>query len=259
MNKLSDSEKIALGKRLTLFRNALKMTQEEFGNAIGKGRTTVFSWEKGKTQPPEHYIGVIEKATWNHNGETVRINPHWLETGEGEMFLKVVHKIFEDAGPEGEESFKAEKIAKLRSEVRKVSNKFYDHPGIRVWALAGGGDPWEPDNNEPMEIIETSALLSPKYRDSFRVWGDSMEPVIRHNALVFCDFNDKRIRGGEIYALNIPSEGLVVKELRIQKDHVIVYSYNELRYPPFYYTHEEINQGHIIVGRIVLIHQETNK
>lgn len=163
MNKLSDIEKIALGKRLTLFRNALEMTQEEFGNAIGKGRTTIFSWEKGKTQPPEHYMRIIEKATWNRNSEPVRVNPDYIRKGAEPMFLpvktftgsaqveiggQIKEGGFIAAPPEDEVAIipdNHEKITRLRSQVADTIKKTNSHPGIKVWAYAGAGNPFNAD------------------------------------------------------------------------------------------------------------------
>lgn len=41
----------------------------------------------------------------------------------------------------------------------------------------------------------------------------SMEPLIRRNAYVGIDCDDSRLRSGEIYALDIPGEGLVIKRV----------------------------------------------
>lgn len=284
MNKLSDIEKIALGKRLTLFRNALEMTQEEFGNAIGKGRTTIFSWEKGKTQPPEHYMRIIEKATWNRNSEPVRVNPDYIRKGAEPMFLpvktftgsaqveiggQIKEGGFIAAPPEDEVAIipdNHEKITRLRSQVADTIKKTNSHPGIKVWAYAGAGNPFnaDPAESEPMEVLHIESLVSPRYRDAFRITGISMAPVIRDKALVFCDFNDKILKTGGIYALNIPGEGLVVKEIRSEKEEGspmrwVVYSYNEALYKPLYYALNELQEIGAIIGRIVLIHQELPK
>lgn len=251
MIKLSKSQQ---GKRLREVREELNLTQESFGKQIGKGRTTVLKWEKGEEVPE----GMIQVMT-----NVFHINPHWLRTGEGDMFLEVVNKTFEDKAPEGGESYTKTVVKRLRSEVEKVSNKFFEHPGIRVWAVAGmGGGYFNPDDRaEPMEVISVEHLLNQKYRDAFRAWGQSMLPVIRHNALCFCDFNDKMIRSEEIYVFNLPSTGLVIKELRVLKEadvppKYIIHSYNA---SPEFYSKDEIESENFIVGRVTLIHQETNK
>lgn len=223
-----------LGERLKKLRNTLGLEQPEFAKAIGVGsKNSIISWEKGRTIPNPNKILLIESV--------FSVNPEWLRHGDGSMFTNEA------------------KLRSLREQVAGVVNRKNSHT-IYIWALAGAGDPFEStEGAHPLETIDVSNLLNIKYRDAFRVWGDSMEPVVRHNALVFVDFNDKRIRSGEIYALNIPSEGLVVKELRVTKEHVVIYSYNEARYPPYHYEHEEIGEGNIIVGRITLIHSEQNK
>ena len=63
-----------IGKRLKLVREALDLTQEEFGDEIGKSLNTVNSWEAGKTRPPDHFMKVIEKI--------YNISPKWLRRGQ---------------------------------------------------------------------------------------------------------------------------------------------------------------------------------
>jgi hypothetical protein len=46
-----------------------------------------------------------------------------------------------------------------------------------------------------------------------RMDNTGMEPVIRRNAYVGLDCNDTRLRSGEIYAMDIPGEGLVIKRV----------------------------------------------
>lgn len=171
--------------------------------------------------------------------------------------------------PPGEEpppSNNHEKIKHLRTQVADTIKKSNTHTGIRVWAYAGAGNPFnaDPEESEPMEVLHIESLVSPRYRDAFRITGISMAPVIRDKALVFCDFNDKVLKTGGIYALNIPGEGLVVKEIRSEKKEAepmrwVVYSYNEALYRPHYYALNELQEIGAIVGRIVLIHQELQK
>lgn len=169
----------------------------------------------------------------------------------------------EDAPPP---SNNHEKIKNLRTQVAETIRKTNTHSGIRVWAYAGAGNPFnaDPEESEPMEVLHIESLVSPRYRDAFRVTGISMAPVIRDKALVFCDFEDKVLKTGAIYALNIPGEGLVVKEIRSEKKEGepmrwVVYSYNEALYKPHYYALDELQEIGAIVGRIVLIHQELQK
>ena len=49
-----------IGTRIRKRRQALRMTQAEFGARVGVNRSTVSAWERGKQQP-ERSIGAIEQ------------------------------------------------------------------------------------------------------------------------------------------------------------------------------------------------------
>lgn len=212
------------GKRLRDFRESLDLTQDKFVENIARGRTRYIDWEKGRKLVPDDILKVFQNV--------YGLNPDWYKTGKGPQIIHDLpgHAEFDIQGKgeisggyaPGEEpppSNNHEKIKHLRTQVAETIRKTNTHTGIRVWAYAGAGNPFnaDPEESEPMEVIHLESLVSPRYRDCFRVTGISMAPVIRDKALVFCDFNDKVLKTGAIYALNIPGEGLVVKEIRSEK------------------------------------------
>lgn len=100
-------------------------------------------------------------------------------------------------------------------------------PGVRETALGYAAPPsrvtvyamartesetgaWMREGQETIPLLEAlnrSNLLVVKMDNA------SMEPVIRRNAYVGIDCDDTRLRSGEIYALDIPGEGLVIKRV----------------------------------------------
>lgn len=114
----NNAQNITPGQRLRIFRESLKdekgkkFTQQMFGEGIGYSRNWIGKWEQDLEEIPESAHEPLKRV--------YGLNPEWLETGEGEMFLKVVHKTFEDAGPEGGESFKAEKITIATEKLQKI-------------------------------------------------------------------------------------------------------------------------------------------
>ncbi|MYL84154.1 XRE family transcriptional regulator [Desulfovibrio aerotolerans] len=66
------------------------------------------------------------------------------------------------------------------------------------------------------EAQETIPLLESLSRPNLLVVkmdNASMEPILRRNAYVGLDCDDVRLRSGEIYGLDIPGEGLVIKRV----------------------------------------------
>lgn len=64
--------------RVKAIREALKLSQREFGEKLGVSRDVISNIEYGRVQPKELLL--------RHICQLYRVNEHWLETGEGEMF-----------------------------------------------------------------------------------------------------------------------------------------------------------------------------
>ncbi|MHC1789083.1 LexA family transcriptional regulator [Solidesulfovibrio sp.] len=98
--------------------------------------------------------------------------------------------------------------------VRETATGYAAPPSrVTVYAMART-DPetgaWAREGQETIPLLESlhrSNLLVVKMDNV------SMEPVIRRNAYVGIDCDDTRLRSGEIYALDIPGEGLVIKRV----------------------------------------------
>lgn len=96
----------------------------------------------------------------------------------------------------------------LTSRSRNVAVYAMDHldPQTRKWT---------------QKIIESIEISEKLYRPTLlvvRMEDAGMEPVIRRQAYVGLDRDDVTVRSGEIYALDIPGEGLIIK--RVERDSV---------------------------------------
>ncbi|MFY9074739.1 S24 family peptidase [Malaciobacter mytili] len=93
---------------------------------------------------------------------------------------------------------------------------------------AGGGGINYELNPEPL-IIDKQLLdyinSSYKYTEVLKVFGDSMEPDIKENSLIFVDKSKKEIDNKSIYVINT-LDGLFIKKLNIDNDKVILKSTN---------------------------------
>lgn len=69
-----------MNKRLRQLRKALGMNQEEMAAVLGIGQSTYSQFETGTYAIRPLYIDVL-KGKYN-------VNPDWLTTGEGDMFIK---------------------------------------------------------------------------------------------------------------------------------------------------------------------------
>lgn len=64
--------------RIRRVREALNLSQREFGEKLGVSRDVISNIEYGRVQP--------KKLLLQHMCQLYRVNARWLETGEGEMF-----------------------------------------------------------------------------------------------------------------------------------------------------------------------------
>lgn len=68
-----------MNNRIKQIRKSLNIDQQTFGNLIGLAPTTISSIETGYRQLSDRNINII--------CDTFNVNPNWLRTGEGKMFL----------------------------------------------------------------------------------------------------------------------------------------------------------------------------
>ncbi len=83
-------------------------------------------------------------------------------------------------------------------------------------------------NSEPL-IIDKQLLdyinSSYKYTEIIKVFGESMNPLIKDNSLIFVDTSIKDINDKHIYVVNINGE-IFVKQIIIKKDYYYIKSIN---------------------------------
>ena len=82
--------------RIRAVRKALKLSQKAFGAKLGVSRDVVGNIEYGRVPPKEPFVALL--------CHQYKVNRSWLETGEGDMFVKVPPK---DMASEAREIFSA--------------------------------------------------------------------------------------------------------------------------------------------------------
>lgn len=69
-----------MNSRIDEVRKALGLTMEKFGERLGVGKTTISNIKNGS-----HVTDQMAKAICRE----FNVDPYWLETGEGEMFIQL--------------------------------------------------------------------------------------------------------------------------------------------------------------------------
>lgn len=68
-----------MSDKIKALREALGLSQRDFGAKLGVSRDVICNLEYGRVKPKELFL--------HHMCQQYNVNEHWLKTGEGEMFL----------------------------------------------------------------------------------------------------------------------------------------------------------------------------
>lgn len=79
---------MTIGERIKILRKELKLSQAAFGDKIGVKRDVIANIELERAPVKDLVIRMICR--------TFNVNPLWLETGEGEIFLDLPDVILDD-------------------------------------------------------------------------------------------------------------------------------------------------------------------
>lgn len=72
---------LTIADRIKAVRKAVGLTQQKFADRLGLKQNTIATYEMGRNTPID--------AVFTSICREFNVNKHWLETGEGEMFLQM--------------------------------------------------------------------------------------------------------------------------------------------------------------------------
>lgn len=219
---MSSEKLVELKDRIKYLRESLNYRKSEFADILKISRSYITDIEKGKNKNISDKLAELIKLQFN-------VNPRWLLTGEGEMFV--------------------EPKAKLQKESK---DNFISVP---VYSFAGAGNFIDITEYKPIEEIVIPACFFKKSIMPIKIKGHSMEPTIFDGAIVGVDKNDKEIVSGEVYAVWLDYEGAVIKRVHVSENKLILKSDNKNNYPDIEVEKDKISQ-HFIIGRVRWIMQK---
>lgn len=216
IDKHMDTSMKEIGKRLEQIRNALNLTQDEMGIKLEKGKSAISKYENGDAAPTF--------ATLYKYVELGGMSFDWIFTGESKNQAPMTH-VGED-------------LVHYNNTVR-----------LPVRAMAGAGNPCCIDQMEPIGHITIDKSYNGPNIQVIKIRGASMEPTIMDGGYVGVDINSKEIVSGQMYAVYIPHEGVVVKRIWIGPELVKIASDNPAA-PDHEIMTERINWDSFIQGRV---------
>lgn len=205
-----------VGKRLKLLRETLGLTQEEFGEKIGRTKGAISAYEKGERKPDKTTLMLIEKV--------FNVNPDWLLKGEGDMFLEkyIPVEFYNDYTMSAGYGISTDTSAKM---ILQISEDF-----IR----------------QKLGRLKVSGLIS------FPILGNSMSPTIPDGSVgFFIDFRKENVLiDGEIYAFRIDDTFYVKRLYKNPINKSITFVSDNEEYEPFTLTEEQLKDVQIL-GRYI--------
>lgn len=205
-----------IGRRIKLIRG--KRNGEDFGMLIGVSKATVSVYERGD--------GWLRPETLSKLIDLSGKDADWLLYGRGD----------------DQESIVAE-----QAPAYTVT--------MPVRAMAGAGSPCCIEQMEPIGYIRVEPEYDGPNIQVVKIRGTSMEPSIVDGAHVGIDVTDKEVISGQMYAVYMPHEGIVVKRIWIGPELVKIRSDNP-QAPDHDMSIERINWETFVQGKVKWVLQK---
>lgn len=227
-----------LGQRLTAVREALGYSErKKFAVQLGIHAENLGGYERGDVRPDFDLLEVYKQM--------FSVNPDWLLTGDGEMFLL-----------DGND---AKKVALGKVSLpSNLPDDFVRIPSFKVLASAGDGLVPVDEFEEPDDVILARSFIrrlgaSPDQSQVIFAKGESMLPTIPDGSLLLVDRSKTLIDDNGVFVFRV-GEGIKVKRARWRADQRIdLVSDNQLAgYPPETYTRDEL-AAIVPLGRVMCV------
>lgn len=218
-----------MNERIKLLRKALNLGQIKFANKLGYSYAAIQNWEKGKN---------ISEASLNLIEKTFNVNPNWLRTGIGSMFLDEKEKS----------NVKIEPIVNQFIEIK-------EYPTVK--ASAGYGAVICEAESVPYQIHKKFVENTDK-EIIIGVVGDSMQPELYENdkILITTDFKyTSNPKKNSLYVIGIGND-IYIKRYKQKRDNELIFTSDNKKYDDIRLN---INDGSIrIIGKLKLVIREYN-
>ncbi|GAB7082020.1 LexA family transcriptional regulator [Megalodesulfovibrio paquesii] len=175
-------------------------TQVELAEVLDIRQSSISDAKRRDSVPSDWYLKLFEKYG---------LNPDWLKSGLGPMYLK---------SEQGYEPYDGPQAASLREEAAKYAEPDSKAQIVTVFGMQGidaATGKWMPKSigklSIPLSLARTSITV-------VKMDASSMEPLIRRGAYVGLDTDQKNILSGELYGVFIPFEGLGIRRIFLDEE-----------------------------------------
>lgn len=222
----------SMSDRLLLAMKEMKFTQQQLSSISGVSQSSISKICNGGAKRSRY---TVELAG------ALGVNPQWLATGEGEMWIG------------GDISMAAiaalEKITGVKNRVETIPvsveriDSGRDQPGGLTRLIEGVS----------LNRQEAAAASIPTKSGALKMFshrGDSMSPTIKNGDLLIVDSTSRSISGGGIYAFKLNNQ-ISVSRLQMRVDGSITFIYDNSTYPQDTLPSDKADQLEVI-GMVML-------
>lgn len=182
--------KSTIGGRIREARENKELDQNKLASKLGVATRTLQRWEKGEQVPDA--MSIVKIAEWTE------ANPHWLLTGQGEIYVQT-------------EVPQREKPSSMSARRAGLSE-------IPLLSAVPGGKPtliFHPDHVEKHIVVDD---LKDPTAFALVVKGDSMSPRIEHGDIVVVS-PKREVHNGDICVIRVDDED-TIKRIRFENGYV---------------------------------------
>jgi len=195
-------------------------SQTDLARVLGVNRSAVTQARK-KGAIPDRWLLQLFRS--------YGLNPEWLETGNGSIFL----------GTKPRPATEYEKIPKVSARLCAGDGSF--EVGADIQGYYSFRKAWLSKRG----VVDKMVLLD--------IFGNSMEPEMRDGDTVLVDQSQKNILAGAIFALGI-EDTIMVKRVEKHPNKLVLRSDNR-NYAPIYFEGQEADQVRIL-GKVIWVCRE---
>lgn len=169
--------KIAFPQMLNKYRLQKNLTMEQLAEEVGKTKSTISKWESGTRSPKIYEIEEIAKY--------FGVEPQTMMFGD----TSKIQWLYDKLEPSRQENVITYAEKQLNEQENNIISIFDDRKRVTAYVegvvAAGLGSYQEENLHMEVELLEEE--VPEKYDTIAQVVGDSMEPLIENNDLLFID------------------------------------------------------------------------
>ncbi|SHN71146.1 helix-turn-helix domain-containing protein [Desulfovibrio litoralis] len=207
-------------------------TQVEIANVLDIRQSSISDAKRRNSVPSDWYMKLFERFG---------LNPDWLKTGSGPMYLRTAQGYVPTDAPAG-------------LQLKESMSKYSDPDAkcvVRPVHIAQGVDATDLVQvgriSLPQSFAEDGVLI-------IRNESTAFEPVIHKGAYVGFDTNCKRVVSGELYGVSLPYEGVTLRRIFLDEGaNRFVLRTGNSEHPEQYMLIEQSMER--IVGRLAFVLQ----